>query len=275
MSWFSPLAASHVSCVRTIRRLCLVAVAAFPLGASAAGNEWLGDKTDLVVGVGAKYAPRYAGADSGRVQAVPVLSVQRGLLVFDTSRGAGIQFQTSSGLYVSQTLGYDLGRLQRDSDWRPGSAHLAGMGDVPGSLTTRTLLVQKLGPVSLSAEAEFALRDEARRNRYRAGAEVAAWTGENDSLSFSADTHWGDRRYNQAYFGVTADQAARSRFGEFHARSGLYACSLGASWEHRFDAHWASTLQLTGTRYVDRVADSSLLERRNAIAVTAAINYTY
>lgn len=261
--------------VRKVYRVCLLATVALPLAAIAADPAWLGDKTDVVIGVGAQYAPRYAGADAGRVQAVPVLSVQRGLLFFDTTRGGGIQFQTGSGLYLSQSLGYDLGRLQSDSDWRPGSARLAGMGDVPGSLTARTLLMQKLGPVSLSAEAEFALRDGARRNRYRAGAEFAAWTGAHDGLSVSADTHWGDRRYDQAYFGVTEDQAARSRFDAFRSRSGLYACALGATWEHRFDAHWASTLQLAGTRYVDRAADSPVVERRNAFAATAAVTYTY
>lgn len=259
-------------------RLCtvLVPLTAYAGAALAADDSLLGDKTDMSVGVGALYAPRYAGSKDGRLQAVPVLSVQRGVLFLDTSRGAGVQFQTSWGLYGSQSMYYDLGRLERDSVWRPGSRKLAGMGDVRGSFTTRTLLVQDFGHgVSASAEAEFALRDGAQRNRFRAGMEFEVLNAGQEKVVMDLDAHWGDSRYNQSYFGVTSEQAARTGFQTFRATGGLYAGSLGATWEHHIDTHWSTSLQASSMRYVDNAARSPLVKRRDAFTAVAAITYTY
>ena len=259
-------------------RLCIamVPLTAYAGGALAADDSLLGDKTDVSVGVDTPYAPRYIGSKDGRLQAVPVLSIQQGVLFLDTSRGAGLQFQTSWGLYGSQSMYYDLGRLERDSVWRPGSRKLAGMGDVRGSLTTRTLLMQDFGHgVSASAEGEFALRDGAQRSRFRAGMEFEVLNAGQERVVLDLDAHWDDSRYNQTYFGVTSDQAARTGFQAFHATGGLYAGSFGATWEHHIDAHWSTSLQASSMRYVESAARSPLVKRRDAFTAVAAVTYTY
>lgn len=260
------------------RRTALLLLAALvPVGPAVASDSPLpGEKTELAFGAGALLIPRYAGSDDTRALAVPVLSVQRGILFADTSRGIGLQYQFSSGLYISQSMYYDLGRLERDSNWRPGSKKLLGMGDVTGSVTTRTLLVQQIGSrLSLSAEAEFALRKGAHRNRYRTGLEFQAIRADKDSLYLSLDAHGGDRRFNQAYFGVTSSQAERTGFKAFAAGRGIYAGTLSIRWEHRFAPHWTSTLQVVGTRYLDNAADSPVVVRTNAVTTLAALSYSY
>ncbi|SFD71287.1 MipA/OmpV family protein [Paracidovorax konjaci] len=244
--------------------------------ALAAQDSLFGDKTELAIGAGAAWAPRYAGSGDARMLPVPVLSVQRGILFADTSRGLGLQYQFDSGLYLSQSIHYDLGRQERDSNWRPGSVKLLGMGRVPGSVTARTLLVQQIGSrLSLSAEAEFALRDTARRNRYRVGMEVQLLQTGSDTVSASLDAHGGDRRFNQAYFGVTAAQAGRTGLQAFTTGAGLYAGSVGMQWEHRFAPHWAGTLQVVGTHYLDNAARSPVVKQDNTVAATAALTYSY
>ncbi|MBB4655129.1 outer membrane protein [Xanthomonas sp. F14] len=238
-------------------------------------SRLLGDHTDLTVGAAAVAAPRYAGAERARVQANPVLVVQRGMLFFDTARGAGLQFQSDSGFYLSQSLYYDLGRLQRDSDWRPGSRVLAGMGDVPGAVTARTLVMQRITPyMNVNAEAEFALKQDARRNRYRAGVEFTLLHGASDTVTLDLDVHAGDRRFNQAYFGVTDTQAARTRWQAFHTGSGVYAAAVGSSWTHALGDHWATTVSVTGTRYADNATDSPLVARRSFVGGTVAVTYS-
>ncbi|MBB4130077.1 MipA/OmpV family protein [Xanthomonas sp. 3075] len=238
-------------------------------------SRLLGDHTDITVGAAAVAAPRYAGAERARVQANPVLVVQRGMMFFDTARGAGLQFQSDSGFYVSQSVYYDLGRLQRDSDWRPGSRVLAGMGDVPGSVTARTLVMQQITPyVNVNAEAEFALKDDARRNRYRAGVEFTLLHSASDTVTLDLDVHAGDRRFNQAYFGVTDVQAARTRLQGFNAGSGVYAAAVGSSWTHSLGDHWATTVGVTGTRYADNAEDSPLVVRRSFVGGTFAVTYS-
>ncbi|KAB7770100.1 MipA/OmpV family protein [Xanthomonas maliensis] len=265
---------------RLIRPSLLLASLALPCVAAAqtdasGQSRLLGDHTDITVGAAAVAAPRYAGAERARVLPNPVLVVQRGVLFFDASRGAGLQYQSDSGFYVSQSLYYDFGRLQRDSSWRPGSRLLAGMGDVPGSTTARTLVMQQITPyLSANAEAEFSLKDSARRNRYRAGLEFTLLHTASDTVTLDMDVHAGDRRFNQAYFGVTDAQAANTRFAPFRAGSGVYAGAIGAGWTHALGDHWASTFNVTGTRYVDRADDSPLVARRAFVSSTLALTYS-
>lgn len=238
-------------------------------------SSLLGTQCDLVLGLAFASGPRYQGAAASRLQPLPVLSYQRGILFADTSRGAGLQFQFNKNLYASQSVYYDPGRLQSNSDSRPGDRRLAGMGDVPGSATARTLVVGQLTPSLLaSAEAEFALRDSVRRNRYRLGLEQNVFKAASDAMVINVDTWWGDARYNQAYFGVTAQQALRTGFAAFRPGSGMHAWSVGATWEHTFDAHWSGSLQVTSTRYPGKVSDGPIA-RHSGITSTAAITYTY
>ncbi|KLD69893.1 MipA/OmpV family protein [Xanthomonas pisi] len=265
-------AALHVSLLASSLLLPCLAQAQTDLTGS---SRLLGDHTEITVGAAAVAAPRYAGAERARVQANPVLVVQRGMLFFDAARGAGLQFQSDSGFYASQSVYYDLGRLQRDNDWRPGSRVLAGMGDVPGSVTARTLLMQQITPyVNVNAEAEFALKDAARRNRYRAGVEFTLLHSASDTVTLDLDVHAGDRRFNQAYFGVTDAQSARSGLQRFNAGSGVYAAAVGSSWTHSLGDHWATTVGVTGTRYADNADDSPLVVRRSFVSGTFAVTYS-
>ncbi|GKS92729.1 MipA/OmpV family protein [Acidovorax sp. SUPP2539] len=240
------------------------------------GSRLLGDTTDFSIGAAARVTPRYPGSDDHRVEILPVLSVQRGIFFADTSRGIGLQWQSESGFYASQSVFYDFGRVQRNSPFRPGSRKLAGLGDVPDSVTTRTLLMQQFTPdFSVSAEAEFALESGARRNRYRLGAEYNLLKTSADTVSLSADVHAGDRRYNQAYFGVTPQQASRTRFAAFNAGSGVYGYAIGASWSHALAPHWTTSLQVSALRYVDNAEHSPLVVRRTSVTGGAAVTYTY
>ncbi|MBB5944056.1 MipA/OmpV family protein [Xanthomonas sp. 3307] len=259
-----------------------MALLALPPAAHAADSDpasvagLFGDRTQLSVGIGAMLTPRYAGSADDRVQAVPVFSVQRGILFADTVRGAGVQFQNAHGFSASQSFGYDLGRLQRNSSWRPGSRSLAGMGDVPGAITARSLVMQQLTPyLALDAEAEFALKDGARRNRYRAGARFTLLQAAADNVTLDLDAHFGDRRFNQAYFGVTDAQSVTSGFQPHRADAGVYAYTVGAEWDHTLSPHWTASLLLNATRYVGAADGSPVVRRRAAAGGGATVTYTF
>lgn len=266
---------------KTIALLPLLACAVSPLAAHAAdtdasGFRLFGHQTELSVGAAAVAAPRYFGSKDDRVLFAPVIAAQSDILFFDSVRGLGVQFQTDGGFYVSQSFGYDLGRLDRDSSWRPGSKTLAGMGTVPGSVTSHTMIAQQFTSYfTLNAEAEFALKDGARRNDYRVGGKFTLLQNDKDTVTMDLDAHWGDRRYNQAYFGVTDAQSARSRFAAYSAGSGLYAYSVGANWDHALSKHWSTSLTVTGVRYVHEADGSPIVQRRAFASAIGAVTYTF
>ncbi|PPU91919.1 MipA/OmpV family protein [Xanthomonas albilineans] len=241
----------------------------------AANAGLFGDKTELSIGAGAMLTPRYAGSADDRLQGVPVFSLQRGIVFVDSVRGAGVQFQNAHGFSASQSFYYDLGRLQRNSAWRPGSARLAGMGDVPGTITARSFVMQQLTPsVALQAEAEFALKESARRNRYRAGAQFTLLHTPTDNVTMDLNAHWGDRRFNQSYFGVDAAQSAASNFRPYRADAGMYAYSVGADWDHTLSPHWTVSLLLNATRYVGATDGSPVVQRHAFASIGATMTYT-
>ena len=64
-------------------------------------------------------------------------------------------------------------------------------------------------------------------------------------------TTWADKSYMQTFFGVTATQAANSRFSQFNASSGFKDVGAGVNADYRIDKHWfigasADIKELTG-----------------------------
>lgn len=231
---------------------------------------------EQVIGLAAQLESRYPGGGGSRFAPMPVFSLQDGVLFADQEHGAGLQFQLGPVWSLSQSVGYDFGRVDHDSRWRSGSTRLAGMGQVPEAFTSHTLLEAQFTPwLSVSAEIERTLRQSAPRTQFHLGTELGLFQNAHDGIALDLDTWWGDARYNQAWFGVTPTQAARSGFVPFQADAGLYAASLGLGWEHKFDAHWTSTTQLTSTRYGSQVQGSPLLLRRTEPGAVWAITYGF
>lgn len=239
-------------------------------------NRLLGDSTQWLVGASAIASPRYAGSNETHFQVLPAFSVQRGILFADTTRGAGLQYQTNWGLYISESIYYDFGRVDYDDAWRPGSDRLKGMGDVHGSATLHTLIAQQFSSwFTASIEADSDLKSGASRNHMRAGAEFTVLKSGRDKVAVDMDTWWGDQHYNEAYFGVTPTQSAHSSFAPFSPSGGLYAYSTGVEWDHTFTPHWATTLQLVGTRYIDNAHGSPIVTRHMTFNTVAALTYSF
>lgn len=254
----------------------IVLTAPWARAADLSVNDILGDKLEAAVGAGLRIAPRYMGSRDTATTFIPVVYAQRGIFFIDTSRGAGLQLLTDSGLYVSQSINYDQGRGVKSDLFRPGARDLAGMGEVPGSATWHTLVAQQIMPaLSLSAEADIALKSGLNRRNLRVGAEWNVINAGGERVALGLNTHWGNAGYNQAYFGVTTAQAANTRFHAFDAHGGLYAYSVSAEWEHKLAEHWYSSLQLTATPFVERAKDSPLMMRKTPVEAMMTIRYAY
>lgn len=90
----------------------------------------------FTIGLGGHYTPRYSGSDKQVWQVVPVLQGRNGAFFIDTQKGVGYDLQNASGWYFEHTLGYDLGRADKNASWRAGANNLKGMGDIDASLNT-------------------------------------------------------------------------------------------------------------------------------------------
>lgn len=235
-----------------------------------------GKKTDVSIGVVVGATPRYMGADDYQVGALPLISIQRGAFFADSIRGLGLQWQSTSGLSASVALNYDFGRDDRDSDSRPGSDLLNGMGEIEGATVADLNFAQQLLPwLSVKGEAELRIAGEQRGNRYQLGLESIFIQTEANALALEVSAHAGDGDYNQTYFGVSVEQSQNSKFARFEAAQGLYAYSTSISWLHTFNDHWSTLAALTATHYTGQVHKSPLVQKSEAVSGLVGLNYNF
>ncbi|GAA3897370.1 MULTISPECIES: MipA/OmpV family protein [Gibbsiella] len=241
-----------------------------------APTSLFGDKTDVNVGFGASIGPRYMGARQTRVSPELALSVSRGIFFIDTLRGIGAEYLTDSGFYLSGALSYDLGRKDENSTWQPGSKRLRGMGEVKGATTADFLISQQITSwLAINSEAEFRVAGADRGNRYRVGLEGTVFRDSRDAFTLGVNVHAGDSRYNRTYFGVSEEQHRHSRFSRFDAKSGIYAYSASADWEHNFDQNWSLFVGLEVMTFSDRAHRSPVVEGNTNVTGIAMLNYTF
>ncbi len=235
-----------------------------------------GEKTEVTVGLGAAYTPRYLGAKQSRAMLVPTLSIYRGIFFADSMRGLGAEYLTQSGFYSSVAIGYDFGRTDEDSVWRPGSKQLQGMGEVTGATTATFQLAQDLTSwLSIKGEAELRVAGYKRGNRYRLGLESTVLKTAGDVITLGMNVHAGDKRYNRTYFGVSDAQAQASRFSRFDADSGVYAYSLSADWQHKFNQHWAMLVGLNVMEFREEANKSPVVEEKTGVTSFASLHYSF
>ncbi len=229
------------------------------------------------VGGGVAYLPRYAGSKEYRVAPLVDASFTfRNGFFIDGAQGAGFRFHLTDHFFATTSAGLDPGRRDQDDGARPGSDVLKGMGDIKPSVLVNLGLGVKIGQ---RADVGFMVSKSMNHAdygmSYHLTGHVLAWSGARDSIDLNAALHYGDDKYNQTYFGVTAMQAANTHFQRFSPGAGLNAAAAGVSWTHRFGEHWMTRVSADGVRYLKDVADSPVVQKKTGYLASASIDYRF
>ena len=215
----------------------------------ARADEAAAPSDGLTIGVGGKYAPRYSGSDKQSWQVVPVLQGRKG--------------------------GYDLGRAEKNSDWRDGANTLKGMGNIKATMNTAFAVGWSVTPwLTVEGKATLPLTD-AQGVHYQTSATLLLLQTSQDIVALQSAALFGDSRYANTFYGVDQRQSARSGYRLYRAAGGFYGIDNALTWSHQYDGHWGSTLSAGYTWLGEHAADSPLVSRRNEGSVTAAITWTF
>lgn len=235
--------------------------------------------TTLTLGGGVGVAPRYSGSDENRVSTALVLdySMRNGFFVSST-RGLG--YGNSLGnLDYSAALSYRTGRKDHnvDSDtMSDGSDHLRGMGNVKGSALGVVGLGYKLTnwlSAQLQAEVPFSQRDNGAALHF--GIVSPLYHSPKNSVTLGLTTSWGTNDYMQTYYGVSAAQSAASGFTQYHAGSGIYACSLNLDWTHNFTESWSVVADAGYTQLAGDARNSPIVQRKASPTGSLTVTYRF
>lgn len=232
----------------------------------------------FVIGGGVAAGQRYSGADQNSVAPVILLDYSNGGFFASSMRGLGYGAQAGPFSY-SAALGYRGERKERNKKGlfgNSGSDDLRGMGDIKGNASALLGLAYTLLPgVELSLNADLPLSQKDNGSTVHAGISGQLLSLSNDTVTLALTAAFGDAKYNQTYYGVSARQAGQSNFNAYRAGAGLYEINAALSWEHKFDARWSLTTVFGATRLVNDAARSPLVRRRTAPGGALYVSYVY
>lgn len=253
--------------------LCISCIAVMNISLIARAADT--DPKSLTLGIGATSAPRYSGSDQRQWQFVPVIQARDGAVFFDSQKGVGYDLQSDSGLYLEHTLGYSLGRSDKNASWRDGSDKLKGMGNIDAALNTALAVGWTIAPwLTVEGKAALPLSDS-QGVQYQTSVILIPLQDESDTIAFQSAALFGDSRYMNTFYGVSQKQSQRSDYARYSAPGGFYGVQSSLTWGHQFTPQWGTTLVAGYTWLNDHAADSPIVFRRNEATATAAITYTF
>ncbi len=219
-------------------------------------------------GLGAVRLPQYMGSDETRTIAAPIAEYQWGNGWFaGTSNGIGYNFSRSARIDYGLRLTADLGRAERRSP------RLQGMGDIDAAAEFGGFLNYKLLPsITLTSSIRFGSGNDGRGAVLDLGAFYTAQRG-RWSFGFGPAFTVVNEDYMQEFFGVTAEQSARTGYAIFTPKGGVRDARFIASATYSLTSSLSLTGAVTGSRLFGDAADSPLTFKRNAITSLIGLSY--
>lgn len=249
--------------------------------AASATSRLDGSLWSATIGGGAGVRPTYEG--SNHYFAAPAVYAE---ITYDDWLSFGPDGLTASwhagNFRIGGGLTGDEGRADSDQTFRQGDDRLRGLGNIDVAAGLKAFASYKLGPVSFNGSVSkfkgFTDHDDRPTNDgVLVSLGAAAPFQMTDKLAVVAKlgATWADQSYTQTFFGVTAAQAARSRFAPFTASAGLKSIDASVSASYQFDQHWSILALLGAEQLQGDAARSPTTFSRTAAAFGAVVNYHF
>lgn len=231
----------------------------------------------LSLGLSAGVAPRYSGAQQMRPVAGPVIdyAMSNGFFA-STTRGIGYGSNIGTFSY-SAALGYRIGRKDEDGKFgSSGSDYLKGMGSIKGAATLTlqsSLSLTDWLVASAGLETPLTARDTGSRVLLNLSA--IAYQGSDDTLTASLGTNFADSKYMRTWYGVSAAQAANTKFAEYKPKSGFYEVSATVNWDHAINKQWHLKTIVGASHLTGDAGKSPIVQRKLAPVGMIQVTYLY
>lgn len=250
---------------------------------------------DMYAGLGAVSAPRYEGANSRKVRALPVLQVQWSNGIFISGMSAGMHLSASPVVEYGPLLaihprrsesgtGGSVGSLEGFSALLPSTVRsgrsgdpLAGMADIKARPEAGAFFNYYLSPQwRLTSSVLAGAGNDRNGVRGEIGIQrLAMLLAPHHTVSVSVGLGFANRAYQQSYFGVTPVQSLSSGNAYYRPDGGLKDVRIGARWNWALSPSWMLTSFVHGTRLAGDARRSPLVERPANVTVSTAFAYRF
>ena len=233
-------------------------------GAAFAQEDPRGARFSL--GAGVIRAPLYPGSDRYEPRFIPVVTVNFGRFFFGGESGgtglpgAGVNlvrdqhWRAGVGLAIAGAF-----RKQREESDDPS---LRGMGDIERVLRGLAFVGYERDWYGLYARLATEMTDKDQGTLVLMDALVRRRVNERLTVNIGPGVTWADSEYMMTFFGVSAEQAARSTLPQYRAQAGFYAVRFGAGGSYRIDRDWRVIVRASVARLEGDAAQSPITRDR-------------
>ena len=221
------------------------------------------DSWRFALGGGVVSTPKFPGSKDLKTEVVPLISATYGRFFVGavpgsgTPAGVGVNLYQDSHWRLGAALSADIFSPRKESD----DSHLRGLGDI--NRTARAGVFASYTYDWLSIRANVASDILNKKQGTTAGLEVEASYHPTDQLTLTAGPGitCADRQYMKTFFGVDAEQSARSGLPAFDAKSGVSNVRFSVGANYQFDPHWSVGARFSAAKLRGAAADSPITEK--------------
>lgn len=254
-------------------------VAAAPVTAAAsAPASGAVPKFEGALGLVLAYKPAFSGSSDRKISPQLAGFIRYGRITLtgaggfttrrqdDVERGLDAELLRRDRVRVNLSLRYDQGRRQSESD------QLTGMGNIKQTVRARLGLRWEPAPQwSLSLASSLDALGNGGGYTVEAGVSRTFILDARQRVILGAGLIGAGDRYLQTWYGVTAEQSARSGYPVYKPSEGLRDVHTGATWRIEVNPQWAGFASLGATRLLGPAANSPLTRQTNSYSISAGV----
>ena len=226
------------------------------------------------IGPSVSFQPRYDGASSYHTLVGPSIDIRyRDRFFFSTGEGLGANVLTGPNWRAGIALSYDLGRRAADD-----LDHLHGMDNINPAPTMHLFgeyVVSKTFPLVVRADVRRAIGGDNGWVGDLGAYMPMPGSSEKFNWFLGPTATFADSRYMNSWFGVNANESARSGLREYHASAGLKSVGVGVAATWMPSKHWLVTGNGAYQQLVGRAANSPIVQRRASGVVDLSVVYQF
>jgi MipA family protein len=204
-------------------------------------NNW-----DVSLGLGIGVAPVYEGSRHYLPSPIPMLAIRWRDTVSLGIDGLSLNNKTGDFRYGAG-LTYDPGREDDGKNMfgmSSGDHRLEGLGKIKPTIGVKAFASYDVHPfhqiplIVLDASVTKLLGSSNDGVLVQGGLAMPFQLGQNWRMTPKVSSTWANDRYMIDYFGVTPEQAARSRFSTFNAKAGMKDAGIGLNVKYSITKNW-------------------------------------
>jgi len=234
--------------------------------------------TNVKLGAGAAYSPKYEGDNNRKVSAVPLISFRyRDIIAVDNNQirinlfGKDSLFDAGA-LKAGPVLRVDFGRDANDSP------DLTGLSEVSTSIELGGFVAYTYGPARYRLRVTQDVASGHGGAQATLDASVAVYRSSVLTTGARLSTTYAFNGYLDSYYSISAAQATASGLTAFDAGSGIKDVSFDIASEYRVTESWSAVGNVGFSRLLGDAAKNPLVETRgsaNQISLGLFAVYTF